>query len=129
MLHRRYFSFHSHYHSGYHSFPTDTSTTYFLRPRLRNHYSTGDRKDGLSPFAVRLCLLKMFSPIKPHQHELNKDDIRHAKVDVGEPRRPQPSTYNYRQLRKAESRRNSLLQGRIYQLFIQYQTVSLETHT
>lgn len=61
------------------------------------------------------------------KRELDKGDtIEHAKLD-----RPAFSpTKNYRQLRDAESRRNSLTQGRAHALGIQYQMVGPENvHT
>jgi hypothetical protein len=42
---------------------------------------------------------------------------------------PKENSKNYRQLRNAESRRNSLPQGRAHELVVQYQMVSLRFQT
>ena len=60
------------------------------------------------------------SPTWLPKHELNRDHIRHGKVDGRNPRRPQSYTENYRYLRNVESKRNSFPQGRTHQLVIQY---------
>lgn len=47
--------------------------------------------------------------------KLNKDHTTgHAKMDREKPTRPQPYTRNYRQLRKGESGRRGLPQGRAH---------------
>lgn len=62
-------------------------------------------------------------------YDLNKDNtIRYAKEDKGKPSRIQPYTNKYKQLRNAEIRRNSLLQGRTQELVIQYQLSVLKTY-
>lgn len=60
------------------------------------------------------------------QHELNNN--RYAKVDR---RKATSSQYytNYRQLRNAENKNKSLLQGRAQQLFLHFQMVSSEDNT
>jgi hypothetical protein len=59
--------------------------------------------------------------------EVNKGHTnKYAKVDEGKPKRPQPYTLYYKELRNFKSGRNSILQGRAHQLVIQYQKVSLE---
>ena len=61
------------------------------------------------------------------QCKLNKDNTNtYAKVDKEEPKRPQPYTQNYSQLRNVESRRHSIPQGKVSQLVIQYQMASPE---
>lgn len=52
------------------------------------------------------------------------DTSRHPNMEVGEPRRPQPQTENYRQLRNVASGRKRLPQGEAQQLVIPYQMVS-----
>lgn len=70
------------------------------------------------------------TPIESYQHELNKDNERYTKVDGGRVRvdyRPQPYRKNYEKLKVGG---NSLPQGRVHQLVIQFQMVSPEnTHT
>lgn len=54
-------------------------------------------------------------------HEPNKDDTsRFANVNGESTWGPQPHTKIYRELKKAESGRNSPTQGRAHQLIIQY---------
>jgi len=47
-------------------------------------------------------------------------------MDEEKSRRPQPYRKNYRQLRRAGSRRDGLPQGRAHQMVVLCQTVSLE---
>jgi hypothetical protein len=72
-------------------------------------------------------------PIKSHHYDyiikckLNKDDTStYAKVDKEESMRSQPYTEHFSQLRNVESRRNSIPQGKVKQLVIQYQMASPE---
>lgn len=65
-------------------------------------------------FAMRLCLLVMpeATPINCPQHELSKENNNGCvKLDRAKPLRPQPSTKNHWQLRKAGSRKESHSQG------------------
>jgi hypothetical protein len=58
---------------------------------------------------------------------VNKADTNgHARLDKEKPRRPTPYTKDYRQLRKAESRRGGFPQERTHQLVVQCQMVHLE---
>lgn len=67
------------------------------------------------------------SPTRLPKHEPNKDDTdKSVRMDGGKLGGPQSHTKFYRQLRHAESGRNSLAQGRAHRLAVQYQAVSPE---
>jgi hypothetical protein len=83
---------------------------------------------------VRLCLLgnSGATPIKSQQQLLTKceqsqsDVNKHVRLHGEKFMRPQPSTMNYKKLRKAENSRSGLPQGRAHQLVVQCQMVSPE---
>ena len=113
------------------SAPNMTSASQSFLPRLRDDCRSGLRKTvrvrrsgNLSPRNVRSYIHKVSPTRNPARksflkatlpkHELNKDDTNgHAKVDRKKPTSPQPQSKNYRQLRNAESGRNSFPPGLI----------------
>lgn len=81
---------------------------------------------------MRLCFLNISedTPVISSTRLCKCDDSgEQAKDDVGNPRKPQSHTENYRQLMKAAGRRAGVPQGRVHQLVLQCQIFSTEEKT
>jgi hypothetical protein len=64
------------------------------------------------------------------KQELNKDDSnKHANMDREKATNPQLYTQDYRKVRSAETGRNGLSQGRIYQLLTQLPNKQVSKYT
>lgn len=107
------------------SVPEDLSTNQLLHLRLKEHGRRGGRKSLRargSGSLLRLCLLvKLTLSIKSHQYDCLHmswtNTTIHLPNRTGEkPMGLQPYRRNCRQLTKAESKKNSLPQGRGHQL-------------
>jgi hypothetical protein len=111
----------------------NTSTSKVQGP-LQKRKQKDCKSQRIREFAVRLCFLVTQGaiPVKSYQDgcpnmSREKDDTsEHTNVDGEKFMRFQLYTKNYRQIQSAESGRNSLSQGRVHQLVIQYQMVSPE---